>query len=105
MRKIPLLGLIPLCCALVAPAFAQTESRASVAGYPSAYFAGSNPASALEMVQLLPGFRLQSGDATVRGYSGSLGNVLIDGLPPASKEDSLETILQRIPAALRSWQM
>src|SRR3546814_20548632 len=52
------------------------------------------------MVALLPGFRLQEGNAEVRGYSGSGGNVLIDGTRPASKEETLETILKRIPARL-----
>src|SRR3546814_3364648 len=52
------------------------------------------------MVVLLPGFRLQEGNAEVRGYSGSGGNVLVDGTRPASKEETLETILKRIPARL-----
>ena len=79
-------------------AWAQAEIRASVEGYAPVFFAGSQPSSALDMVGLVPGFRLLEGNATVRGYSGGVGNVLIDGQPPASKQDTLGDILKRIPA-------
>jgi hypothetical protein len=52
------------------------------------------------MVTLLPGFRLQEGDASLRGYSGAGGNVLVDGQRPSSKQETLEDILQRIPARM-----
>lgn len=81
-----------------APAQAQTELGANVTGYGPAYFAANQPSSALDMVNLLPGFSLVEGNATVRGYSGAVGNVLIDGRPPASKQDTLSDILKRIPA-------
>ena len=78
--------------AMAAPqaARAQSEMRASVTGYGKDYFAGAQPASAMDMVTLVPGFRLVEGDITVRGYSGAVGNVVIDGQPPASKQDKLE---------------
>ena len=88
--------------AIIAPqtaAFAQSEVRVSVTGYGQDYFAGAQPASAMDMVMLVPGFRLVEGNALVRGYSGAVGNILIDGSPPASKQDLLEDILKRIPAA------
>jgi outer membrane receptor protein involved in Fe transport len=89
-----------VCAAIlfVAPARAQTEIREYVIGYAPDYFAGNQPSSALDMVNLLPGFSLVEGDANVRGYSGAVGNVLIDGRPPASKQDKLADILARIPA-------
>jgi hypothetical protein len=80
------------------PALAQQDIRESVTAYQPDYFAGSSPAAALEMIRLVPGFLMQEGDATVRGYSGAVGNVLIDGRTPASKQDKLEDILRRIPA-------
>ena len=80
------------------PAWAQSDLRPNVTGYGKDYFAGAQPASAMDMVTLLPGFRLVEGDVTVRGYSGAVGNVVIDGQPPASKQDKLEDILKRIPA-------
>lgn len=91
--------LLAFLGAAASPVLAQEDIRESVSGFQPDYFASSSPAAALEMVRLVPGFRLQEGDATVRGYSGAVGNVLIDGRPPASKQDKLEDILKRIPAA------
>ena len=90
-----------LCCAIslsAAPARGQSTDTAGTTVYDGAFFARSQPSSAYDMVLLLPGFRLQEGDSEVRGYSGSAGNVLIDGHPPASKEETLEDMLKRIPA-------
>ena len=66
--------------------------------YPADYFARSQPATAFDMVRLVPGFRLQEGDAELRGYSGAAGNVLVDGQRPASKQETLEDVLKRVPA-------
>ena len=66
--------------------------------YPAAFFKENQPATALDMIKLVPGFRLQNGDTGIRGFSGTVGNVLIDGQPPTSKEESLELILGRITA-------
>ncbi len=63
------------------------------------YFIGSQPSSAYDMVQLLPAFRLQEGNTDLRGYSGTAGNVLIDGQHLANKGESVETLLKRIPAS------
>lgn len=70
-----------------------------VTSYPAAYFEKIQPYSALDMIALLPGFKLDAGDAEVRGYAGASGNVLIDGERPASKQDSIEELLKRIPAS------
>ena len=70
-----------------------------VDNYAAGYFASNQPATAYDMVVLLPGFRLQMGDATVRGFAGTVGNVLIDGQLPTSKEDTIDILLRRIPAA------
>ena len=82
---------------LAATASAATSS-AAVTPYPAAFFAPRQPNTALDMVKLLPGFTLDSGNA-VRGFAGAAGNVLIDGARPASKDDGLEEILKRIPFA------
>ena len=50
------------------------------------------------MVNALPGFALDAGDG-VRGFGGAAGNVLIDGERPATKNDTLDEVLQRIPAS------
>jgi len=69
-----------------------------VTPYAAAYFADAQPYSAFDMLGRLPGFTFDGGDSDVRGFSGATGNVLIDGQRPTSKQESLETILRRIPA-------
>lgn len=81
------------------PAQGQTESATGVTRYEADFFARVQPATAYDMIRLLPGFRLIEGDAAIRGYSGSGGNVLLDGQRPSSKEELLEDILKRIPAS------
>lgn len=76
------------------PAFAQDGES-----YPAAFFQENQPATALDMVRLMPGFRLQAGDSGIRGFSGTVGNVLIDGQLPTSKEESVEQVLGRISAS------
>jgi outer membrane receptor protein involved in Fe transport len=64
--------------------------------YPADFFAEAQLQTALDMLTRLPGFTLNSGDKDVRGFAGASGNVLINGQRPASKYDSLESILKRI---------
>lgn len=71
---------------------------AAAAEFNPGYFASAQPTSALDMVKLLPGFHLEEGDPTLRGYSGAGGNILIDGQRPPSKHETLEDMLSRIPA-------
>lgn len=66
-------------------------------GYERAYFNQFNPQTALDMVRQTPGFSLDGGDNR-RGFSGAVGNLLIDGLRPSAKNQSLSTILAQIPA-------
>lgn len=75
-----------------------TAAERGVVAYPPAFFADVRPVSAYDMVIRLPGFTFDKG-STVRGLEGSGGNVLIDGKPPLAKNDTLEDILRRIPAA------
>ncbi len=95
--------------ALTGVAYAQTPTTANGedaapasttsgrVGYDAAYFAQYNPQTALDMVRQTPGFTLDGGDDR-RGFSGAVGNLLIDGLRPSTKSQSLEGILSRIPA-------
>jgi hypothetical protein len=82
------LAAVLACSAVLAPAGvvrAQTPaSTADITPYDAAFFARAQPSSAYDMVQLLPGFRLEEGDADLRGYAGAAGNVLIVGRPFAS---------------------
>jgi hypothetical protein len=69
-----------------------------VIDYTPADFAAARPNTALDMVNRLPGFSLESGDQ-VRGFAGAAGNVLIDGQRPTSKSEGLGDALARIPIA------
>ena len=79
---------------------AQTAPAASqaVLVYPASFFASSNPGTALDMIQRLPGFTLDVGDLDSRGLAGASGNVLIDGSRPSSKSDNVAEVLNRITA-------
>ncbi|HMC93367.1 MAG TPA: TonB-dependent receptor, partial [Polyangia bacterium] len=65
--------------------------------YPPEFFAKVSPNTALDMVNALPGFALDTGNG-VRGYEGAAGNVLIDGQRPASKSEGVDSLLQRMLA-------
>jgi outer membrane receptor protein involved in Fe transport len=79
------------------PAIAAPELGARIA-YDAAHYAQFAPRTALDMIRQTPGFSLQEG-LDRRGFSGSLGNVLVDGKRPIAKSQTLSDILQRIPAA------
>jgi hypothetical protein len=77
---------------------AGPAANAGVTSYQPVFFAGVRPNTALDMVNALPGFSLDTGNA-VRGFGGAAGNVLIDGDRPATKNDTLDEVLKRIPAS------
>lgn len=74
-----------------------TTASADRVVYDAAYFAQYNPQNALDMVRQVPGFALDGGEDR-RGFSGAVGNLLIDNLRPSTKSQSVEGILSRIPA-------
>ncbi len=94
-----IMGYMALCVPVVAQepdtATSQPGSREAVLIYEPAFFAASNPATAQDMVNRLPGFSINNGD-DVRGFAGAAGNVLINGVRPASKTDSVTSVLGRI---------
>jgi len=67
--------------------------------YEADFFEKFSPRTALDMVKQVPSFSLQDVDEDKRGYAAAAGNVLIDGERPSTKSQTLEDILQRIPAA------
>ncbi|QGZ94520.1 outer membrane beta-barrel protein [Terricaulis silvestris] len=83
------------------PVPAPTSAPASATNdrvvYEVAFYARFNPQNAMDMVNNTPGFTLNSGDER-RGFSGAVGNVLVDGLRPTAKGQSIDSILARIPA-------
>lgn len=58
------------------------------------FFADQRPNTALDMVNRVPGFSIQDGDGS-RGFEGAVGNVLINGSRPASKNDTGSSVLGR----------
>ena len=71
--------------------------QAGVLSLQPSFFIKLRPTTAMDMVQWLPGFSFQDTRDT-RGLEGSGGNVLIDGKPPTSKTDTLQSVLKRIPS-------
>lgn len=85
--------------AFALPAAAQQEAQTGVLVYEPPFFADARPSTALDMVKRLPGFSLDLGDTSARGFAGSAGNILVDGQRPTSKTDTLDSIISRIPAS------
>ena len=99
-----LLILAQAAAAAVAPALAPAPASEAAAPAPSAiisyapdFFVRISPNTALDMVNALPGFSLDTGSG-VRGYEGAAGNVLIDGRRPATKSEGIDSVLQRMLA-------
>ena len=90
--------LAQAAAAVVAPAAAApAAAQPDVVSYPPAFFADGKPNTALDMINRLPGFSLDTGSG-VRGYEGAAGNVLIDGQRPAVKSEGIDSVLQRMLA-------
>lgn len=87
----------PDCLPTPQCAAAPVQSSADRVVYDAGFFRQYNPSNALDMVRQTPGFALNGGDDR-RGFSGAVGNLLIDGLRPSTKSQSLDGILSRIPA-------
>jgi len=76
---------------------AATADSGQVQSFRPDYFAEFQVSTAFDMVLHVPGFVFVGGDSA-RGYSGTAGNVLIDGQRPATKAD-LGNTLSNINAA------
>lgn len=62
------------------------------------FFAHARPNTALDMVNRVPGFSVDDG-SDARGFEGAVGNVLINGARPASKNDTGSNVLGRTVAS------
>jgi outer membrane cobalamin receptor len=81
---------------------AQVPEPASDSGrvvYDAAFYAQFAPRTALDMINQTPGFSFDGGDDRTRGFSGAVGNVLIDGERLGAKSQTLEDVLLRVPAS------
>lgn len=89
-----------------APAFADTARAPQTAEaqdqgvlvFTPDFFADARPNTALDMVNRVPGFSVNDGDGA-RGFEGAVGNILINGARPASKNDTGSNVLGRTVAA------
>ncbi len=91
--------ILPLAAAAVASLSPPSVgSTTGVTSYGAEYFAKAQLSTALDMVQRLPGFSLETGNGA-RGFGGAAGNVLIDGERLASKSDDLHDVLNRMPVS------
>jgi len=99
-------SLLAFSTSLAFPAFAQqvdappagSSQRAQTSVYDAAFFAPSAPQTALDIARLVPGFSLDLGDVSTRGFAGAAGNVVINGARPSSKAETLTDTLRNIPA-------
>ncbi|NVJ97801.1 MAG: outer membrane beta-barrel protein [Alphaproteobacteria bacterium] len=106
MKKILMTAL--LSTTAFAPAIHAAENNLMMAtatntvqetqSYEAVFFAPYTPQTALDMINRLPGFLLDSG-TEARGFGATAGNVLVDGARPANKAGGIEEVLTRIPAA------
>ncbi len=78
---------------------AQERNAAGRLVYEAGYFQQYSPSNALQIVRRVPGFTLDAGSEEVRGFGQAAGNVVINGQRPATKSETLETVLARIPAS------
>ena len=93
------IGLVALLAAGWATNAAGADASSAVLVYPASYFAGVQLNTAYDMITRLPGFVFTDTNTQQRGYAGSMGNVFINGAPPASKTDVLSNVLSRISIA------
>lgn len=80
-----------------APAPADDTAQRGVLVFTPDFFAANRPNTAQDMVQRVPGFSIDDGSGA-RGFEGAVGNVLINGNRPASKNDTGSNVLSRTPA-------
>ena len=105
MTKTILLATTAILLGAAAPALADTvaapqtaeASDQGVLVFAPDFFRDARPNSALDMVNRIPGFSINDGDGA-RGFEGAVGNILINGARPASKNDTGSNVLGRTVA-------
>lgn len=97
-------GVVVGAVAASTAALAQLDVAASngVRIFEPAYFVEFDPNSALEMVFRTPGFNPQESDGG-RGLAGVRSNILIDGVRPPPKGQSIQQQLRETPVAGVAW--
>lgn len=77
----------------------ERPDESAALNFPASFFLKYEPDTALDMVELVPGFQINDG-ADMRGFGSAAGNVLIDGRRPSAKQDLPSAILRRVPASI-----
>ena len=107
-RSLLLFAMAAVGAAFPANAGASGESNdhsknegpaAAPSAYPASYFAPFAPRTALDIANEVPGFGLDVGNSSVRGFAAAAGNVVINGVRPSTKSETLDTYLSHIPAS------
>ncbi len=80
-----------------ASAAADDASQRGVLVFQPDFFAAQRPNTALDMINRVPGFSVNDGSGA-RGFEGAVGNILINGNRPASKNDTGSSVMSRTPA-------
>ncbi|WP_419318924.1 TonB-dependent receptor plug domain-containing protein [Caulobacter sp. ErkDOM-E] len=80
-----------------ASAVAGDASQRGVLVFQPDFFAAQRPNTALDMINRVPGFSVNDGSGA-RGFEGAVGNILINGNRPASKNDTGSSVMSRTPA-------
>ena len=96
-KKLLNLTFIAAAVAFSVPVYAQETADTGVQTYERPYFDQYTPQTARDLIDRLPGFRLDIGKE-LRGFGAGAGNVLINGERPSSKTGGLEDALSRISA-------
>ena len=78
---------------------AKAPSSTRAIQYEASFFKPFAPRTALDIARQVPGFSIDFGDSDVRGFSGAVGNIVINGARPSTKSEALDTLLSRIPAS------
>jgi hypothetical protein len=86
----------PQSPATPAPAAQDAGQRGALVFTPD-FFAAQRPNTALDMINRVPGFSVDDGSGA-RGFEGAVGNILINGNRPASKNDTGSNVLSRTPS-------
>lgn len=87
----------PVAAQQPAPAPTADTGQSGVLVFRPDFFADQRPNTALDMVNRVPGFSVVDGDGS-RGFEGAVGNILINGARPASKNDTGSSVLSRTQA-------
>lgn len=77
---------------------AQDAGQSGLLVFTPDFFVSQRPNTALDMVHRVPGFSVDDGSGA-RGFEGAVGNILINGNRPASKNDTGSNVLSRTPTS------